>query len=191
MASSAAPIPPEERRSVRTPSLSGRRRIAVIGSGGAGKSTFARELARRTGLPLIHLDRLYWRPGWVPTPREEWKSKVREIASGASWIIDGNYGGSLGIRLERCDAVVFFDLPPLTCVYGVLRRRLSSLLRPRPDLPEGCSDRLTAEFLVWVWNYRKRSRSSILSALDGTDPDVAVVRIRRRAETRTLLNALE
>ena len=65
------------------------RRIAIVGSTGAGKSTLARQLGEVTGLAVVHLDALYWRPGWVPTPDEEWDAVVKEVASKESWIIDG------------------------------------------------------------------------------------------------------
>jgi energy-coupling factor transporter ATP-binding protein EcfA2 len=83
--------------------LEDRQRIMVIGSGGAGKSTFARQLAALTGLPVIHLDRHYWRPGWERTPTAEWNGIVQALAAGASWIIDGNYtrlGGLWPIKEE-------------------------------------------------------------------------------------------
>ena len=78
--------------------LEDRQRIMVIGSGGAGKSTFARQLAALTGLPVIHLDRHYWRPRWERTPTEEWNGIVQDLAAGAAWIIDGNYTNSLPLR---------------------------------------------------------------------------------------------
>ncbi len=88
-------------------------RILVIGCGGAGKSAFAREMGRRTNLPVVHLDRLYWRPGWVKTEATEWNRVVKEALSADQWIMDGNYGGTLSLRFQACDAVVFLDLPPL------------------------------------------------------------------------------
>src|SRR5437879_8580011 len=81
------------------------KRVLVIGSGGTGKTTVARRLAQRTGLPLIHLDLLYWRPGWQPTPGEEWHETVRRLVAGESWIIDGNYGVTLDLRVAACDTV--------------------------------------------------------------------------------------
>lgn len=67
------------------------KRVLVIGSGGAGKTTFSRRLARATGLPLVHLDRHYWRAGWTPTPASEWTEAVRAFCAAKSWIMDGNY----------------------------------------------------------------------------------------------------
>ena len=125
-----------------TAHLEDRRRILVIGSGGAGKSTFARELAQRTGLPLVHLDSHFWKPGWTLTPPDEWSGRVRGLVREDCWIMDGNYIGSLELRLERCDTVVFFDLPRLTCLGGIARRWLRHRVTSRPDLPEGCPERV-------------------------------------------------
>jgi adenylate kinase family enzyme len=75
------------------------RRVLVIGSGGAGKSTFATRLAQLTGLPLFHLDALYWKPGWVETPKEVWSRTMGQLIAGARWVMDGNYGGTLEQRL--------------------------------------------------------------------------------------------
>ena len=104
------------------PTLRERRRILVVGSGGAGKSTFARRLGELTGLPVVHLDRHFWRPGWNPTPTNEWNETVAQLAAAPEWIMDGNFGGSLAIRGPRCDAVVFFDFPRVLCLWSVLKR---------------------------------------------------------------------
>ncbi len=89
----------------------------MIGSGGAGKSTVSRRIAAATGLPLVHLDRLYWHPGWVATPAAEWEQVVRDVVAGDRWVIDGSYGGTLALRLAAADTV---DLP----------RRPTGSLRP-------------------------------------------------------------
>lgn len=170
--------------------LLGKRKVMVIGSGGAGKSIFARELAMRTGLPLVHLDRHYRRPGWVPTPRDEWADRVRQLSSGDSWILDGNYDGSLAIRVQRCDAIVFFDMPRLVCLHGVLQRWLMHQFKPRPDLAEGCPEKMDMTFLSWIWNYPRDSRARVATALQQAGPDVEVLTIARRAEARTILNAV-
>ena len=87
------------------------KRVAVIGPPGAGKTTFARRLADKTGLPLIHLDAHFWNPGWVPTPREEWRARHAELLSPDEWIIDGVYPGTLEERVAAADTVIFLDVP--------------------------------------------------------------------------------
>jgi hypothetical protein len=74
-------------------------RVAIVGSGGAGKSTLARELGQRLGLPVIHLDQRFWRPGWLETETEEWAATQQELAAADRWIRDGNYGATLDVRL--------------------------------------------------------------------------------------------
>src|SRR5262245_29748967 len=159
-----------------------RRRVLVIGCGGAGKSTFSRELARLTGLPLIHLDRHYWHPGWIPTPEDAWNRRVAELIAPEAWILDGNYANSLDVRLARCDAVVFFDIDRATCLWTALRRVVVHRFVPRTDLPEGCPETVDREFLRWIWRFPARSRPRIVEALARVGHDVAVVHITRRPE---------
>jgi len=102
------------------------RRVLVIGSPGAGKSTFARELARRTGLPLTHLDAEYWRPDWVRPRVAEWEVKVRGLIA-AAWILDGNYTTTALLRAARTDTVVVLDYPRTLCLYRAVRH-----LQPPP-----------------------------------------------------------
>jgi adenylate kinase family enzyme len=90
-------------------------RVHVDGMMGSGKSAFARALAARTGLPVIHLDLHYWKPGWVRPSDDEWRERQRTLLAGAAWIIDGNYNETLPLRLERADTVVFLDTPWWLC----------------------------------------------------------------------------
>jgi adenylate kinase family enzyme len=143
------------------------RRVLVIGSGGAGKSTLARRLGAATGLPVVHLDALHWKPGWTPTPPDEWRRVVGEAAAGDRWIMDGNYGGTMDVRLAACDTVVFLDLPRVTC----LRRAVGRALRhrggrTRPDMAPDCPERLSLEFLRWIWEYPRTRRPGVLAKLD-------------------------
>ena len=86
-------------------------RVLVVGSGGAGKSTFARELGARRGLPVVHLDRLYRRPPWTETPPDEWQEVVQSVVADERWVIDGNYSGTLELRLGAADTAILLDVP--------------------------------------------------------------------------------
>jgi adenylate kinase family enzyme len=141
------------------------KRVLVIGAGGSGKTTFARRLAERTGLPLIHLDQHYWSAGWVPTADEDWRAEVDRMVARDCWIMDGNYGGTFDIRMPRSDTVLFLDVPRIVCLWRVAWRRLWYRGRGRPDLPPGCPERLTWEFITWIWSYPRRRRDDILQRL--------------------------
>ena len=141
------------------------RKLLMIGPGGSGKSTLAAAIAAKTGLPLIHLDALYWRPGWVETPRAEWRQRMDALVREPAWVMDGNYGGTLDLRLAACDTVVFLDLPTWLCAWRVLRRRFQFHDRSRPAMAEGCPERLDFDFLWWVLTYRWRRRPGILARL--------------------------
>lgn len=163
------------------------RRVLVIGSGGAGKSTLATRLGRATGLPVHHLDALYWKPGWVPTPDAEWDAKIAELAAGPAWIMDGNYGRTMDQRLAACDTVVFMDLPRTLCLARVLWRRLRHRGRARPDMNAGCPEQVTWEFVRWVWRYPRERRPAVLRRLAAAGPDKLVVHLRSQREADRFL----
>jgi adenylate kinase family enzyme len=141
-------------------------KLLLIGCGGAGKSTLARRIAERTGLPPIHLDALYWAPGWQAMPRAQWHGLVKDLLRRPAWIMDGNYGDTLALRLAACDAVVFLDVAPWRCLLRVVARRLRFHGRRRPDMGPGCNERLEMAFVWYVLAYRRTRRPGILIRLD-------------------------
>lgn len=163
------------------------KRVLVIGSGGAGKSTFARRLGGRLGLPVVHLDAYFWRPGWVETPREEWRRTVEGLCAREAWVMDGNFSGTLAERLAACDTVVFLDMPRAVCLWRVLKRLVMYRDRPRPDMAEGCGEKFDPKFLQWVWTYPSRSRPKVLARLDEFAAERRVVRLRSDAEVEKFL----
>jgi adenylate kinase family enzyme len=162
-------------------------RVMVIGSGGAGKSLFSLKLARKTGLPVIHLDREYWQPGWQHMPEPEWEAKVAALVQRERWIIDGNYGGTMHLRLAAADTIVFLDIPRFVCEWAVITRWLRYRRRSRPDMAPGLNDKLDLAFLRWIWGYPKTRRPGILRQLSELPPSTRVVRITSRAATREFL----
>ena len=165
-------------------------RVLVIGCGGAGKSTFSREMGRRTSLPVVHLDQLYWHPGWVKTEPAEWNQVVEEALSADRWIMDGNYGGTLALRFQVCDTVVFLDFPRWSCFARVLKRRVVAFWRAREDAAVGCPDRLTWQFLVWMWNYCRLRRPAILQQLRHLESSRQIYILRSNSEVRRFLSTL-
>lgn len=142
------------------------RRIVVLGPPGSGKTTLARRLGARHGLPVFHLDHVYWRPGWVAAPPAAFAAEVARIAALPAWVIDGHYIDTIGPRLAAADTLIHLDAPAWLCVARVLRRTLSSLGRVRPQGPPGCPEQLTFEFLRYTatWNRMRRARSLALVA---------------------------
>lgn len=165
-------------------------RVMIIGSGGAGKSTLARQIGVALDLPVVHLDRLFWRPGWVETPREEWAAVQRDLVAGERWVLDGNYGGTLEIRLQAADTVIFLDLPRSRCVWGAVRRYLRYRGRSREDLGADCPEKLDWQFLRWIWTYPTTRRPGILARLAALPPEVQVVRLRSRRAVRRFVAGL-
>jgi len=159
-------------------------RIIVIGCGGSGKSTLAIELGKRLALPVHHLDRIFWKPGWVSISREALAASVETLVVAPQWIIDGNYSSSMDIRLAACDMVIFLDLPRLTCLWNVLKRRVMYQGRTRPDMSEGCAEQIDAEFLKWIWNFRRNKRPEIMAKLSllGSDKTLVILQSHRQVE---------
>ena len=141
------------------------KRVVVIGSGGSGKSTFSRELGQITGLPVVHLDKLFWHPNWTRTPEDEWHEIVRRECQAPEWIMDGNFGGTRRIRMQAADTVILLDLPRWLCMYRILKRTILYRRGSRPDMADGCSERFDPEFILWVWNYPNQGRRRVLMEL--------------------------
>lgn len=166
------------------------KRILVIGSGGAGKSTFARQLGDLLNIEVKHLDKLYWRAGWQEPAKDEWLSTVNELTSEESWIMDGNFGGTLEVRMQHCDTIVFLDLPRLLCLWRITKRRLLNHKRSRPDMAEGCPEKLDWSFVRWVWSYSHRSRPKIVKLLREHSGTKQIVWLRSRSDVRRFLESL-
>ena len=116
-----------------------------------------------------------------------WRRRVGELAGGEAWIIDGNYSGTLDVRLAACDTVIFLDLPRAVCLWRVLKRALMYKGSRRPDMAEGCREKFDLSFLIWIWNYPSRTRPKVVELLKQHSQDKKVVRLRSRAEVEKFL----
>jgi adenylate kinase family enzyme len=168
-------------------------RVLVDGMMGSGKSTFARALAARTGLPVIHLDVYYWRPGWVRPSDEEWRERQRELLAGEAWIIDGNYNETLALRLERADTVILLDTPWRMCVSRAFVR---GLRKPVGEMPEGCPDSVNRRLRdEWggagrIWRNRRLEPNYARSEIFQHASHASVHVLRSRRETKAFLDSI-
>jgi adenylate kinase family enzyme len=166
-------------------------RVLVIGSCGTGKSTLACELGPRLALPVIHLDREFWRPGWVSPDPDEWHAQVEGLVARDAWVMDGNYSGTLAMRLRRAQAVVWLDLARAIYFPRAALRMIKSYGRVRPDMADGCPERLDLAFLFkWVWNYPTRSRPRVMALLETVRDQLPVTILRSPREVRAFIEGL-
>lgn len=154
-------------------------KVIVIGCPGAGKSTFSRRLREMTGLPLYYLDMLWHRPDKTNIGREEFDARLQEIVSSDRWIIDGNYGRTLEMRLKACDTVFLMDLPVDVCLAGAYSR----VGNKREDMP-WVEDELDGEFKQWILDFPKNELPKIYALLDRyrEQKNVTVFRSRKEAD---------
>ena len=165
-------------------------RILIIGCGGAGKSTLARQLGEKTGLPVVHLDKLYWRPGWQHVTREEFDKLLDEVLAQEAWIMDGNFNRTIQRRLERCNTVIYLDFSRTACLWGVFKRIITTYGVVRPDMGEGCPERFDWDFLKWVWNFNKDKRKKLMNQLAKAE-NVKVVILKNRRQVKRFLKQCE
>ena len=165
-------------------------RILIIGCGGAGKSTLARRLGEKLNLPVVHLDKLFWKPGWVESSREEIDEKIHLELQKPQWIIDGNFNRTLAERIKYCDTVIYLDFSRTACLLGVLKRVLTTYGKVRPDMGEGCPERIDLDFLKWVWNFNKKNRENYYRMLNETE-GVETIVLKNRRMVRRFLQSFE
>jgi adenylate kinase family enzyme len=161
-------------------------RIAIIGCGGSGKSTVARQLARILNAPLTHLDAIYYDEHWKPLPQVEFATQQEKLVAGERWIIEGNYAGTLPIRLAASDTVIFLDLPPSTCLWGIVQRRWR--YRGGQHQQEGVYDRITWNFVRYILGYRRTMRPRIRNLVREHGPHVRLISLTSRRQANQLID---
>lgn len=163
----------------------------VIGCCGSGKSTFSTKLQTLTKLELFHLDQYYWKPNWEESNKEEWKKTVQELANKFHWIIDGNYSGTMDIRLEKADTVIYFDYPTWKCLWRVILRTFKYWHKQRPDMPSGCNERFDLAFLHYVATFNIIKRRRILEKLERLKSEKVVKIIKTDFDASQYLDSLK
>lgn len=166
-------------------------RILVIGCSGSGKSTLAQTLSGLFKLPYVSMDRdVFWMPGWTQRPRAEALGIVEQAVTEPCWIMDGTSPGTLPLRLPRTDLVIWMRPPRHVSLYGVISRWVRFRGKTRPEMAENCPERLTFEFLTYIWNFEKTESPEIEQKLADYGSDVPVLILKSHSETRSLLEKL-
>lgn len=164
-------------------------RILIIGCGGAGKSTLARQLGEKLDIPVVHLDKLFWKPGWVERSDEEFDALLTRELEKPRWIMDGNFNRTISRRMEKCDTVIYLDFSRFACLRGVLKRVLTTRGKVRPDMGEGCPEHFDLEFLKWVWNFNKNKRQKYYRLLNEAE-GIESIALKNRRQVRRFLKSL-
>ncbi|WFL77001.1 AAA family ATPase [Altererythrobacter arenosus] len=163
-------------------------RVLVVGPCGAGKSTLARDLAEKLDLPLIHMDQLNWKPGWVESSKAEVRERLGKVVAKERWVIDGTYGGTLDIRTPRADTIVYLDYPITLCLLRVLKRIVTGWGETRFDMTDGCPERLDLSFLWYVARWNAGPRIRLHDRLEGHWDKV--VQLRSPSEATAWLDSI-
>ena len=165
-------------------------RIIIIGCGGAGKSTLARKLGEMLDIPVVHLDKLFWKPGWVETTAEEFDALLAMELAKDHWIMDGNFNRNMPERIKRCDTIIYLDFSRFACLTGMLKRIITTYGTVRPDMGEGCPERIDLDFLKWVWNFNKNKRESYYKMLNEAE-NVETIVLKNRRAVKLFLKSLK
>jgi adenylate kinase family enzyme len=167
------------------------KKIVIIGPGGSGKSTLARQLGEKLKLNVHHLDSLLWKPNWVGVLKDEQRKVQNDLVKEQEWIIDGNYGGTLEIRLNAADTIIFLDIPRTICVFRAIKRMVQYRNKRRPDMGEGCEERFSIEFFKWIWEYPKTKRPGILIRLEQLAKEKEVLILKSPKDVKQFLEVVE
>ena len=156
------------------------KKIIVIGCPGSGKSTFSRKLHELTNIPLFHLDVMYWNSDRTTVDKAVFQERLRNTIQLDEWIIDGNYGGTMELRLQACDTAIFLDYPLAVCLDGIKKRKG----KVRSDMPwiEN-KDEEDAEFMEFIKNYHSQSRPKVMELLAKySNKDIYIFKTRNEAD---------
>lgn len=167
------------------------KKIVIIGSPGAGKSFFARQLGEMLNIKVIHLDRYFWQPKWKERPKEIRLQIMQELVAKDQWIIEGSYLDTSYIRLQAADTIILLDMPNWLCLWRVLNRYFKYGKESRPDLPDGCSEKLRPHYLLKILGFPFFKRKELYGWLSTFEHEKRVYAFRSNGEIECFLQELK
>ena len=154
------------------------KKVIVIGCPGSGKSTVSRALHNKTGIPLYHLDMMYWNADKTTVEKSVFLERLSDVLKKDEWIIDGNYGSTMELRMAACDTVIFLDYPLDVCLDGIRERRG----KPRSDMP-WIETEEDSEFIEFIKNYNEQQKPKVLELLEKySDKNIVIFKSREQAD---------
>lgn len=166
------------------------KRVMIIGGPGSGKSTLARAMGARLGLPVTHIDRFQFQAGWVETDPRQRDARIRETIARDSWIIDGNYSSTVQDRMDRADTLIWLDVPMWRRLWRVARRTIRHYGQNRPDLPEGCPERFSPDFIHYIVTSNKRQKAKAADRYATMSRKAQAFHLRSSQDVRAFLKSL-
>lgn len=166
------------------------KRIMIVGQPGSGKSTLARELGSLLTLPVVHMDHIHWQSGWIERSGPEKDRLCFEVHARESWIFEGGRSSTWSERLERADILIWLDFPLTVRAWRVFRRTLRYHGKTRPDLPDGCPERFSMEFIKWIWNTRNSGQNRMLKLFESAPSDMPKYRLQNKRQVEDVTSIL-
>lgn len=171
------------------------KRVMIIGFSGSGKSTLARRIAELLGCEPTHMDKLHWLPNWAERSNDEEVELLSPILKREKWVIDGNYSKVLFEgRMFLADTIIFLDFNRFLCFWRIIKRRIMYNASTRPDMTEGCAEKLDFEFLKWVLSDGRKNRDKYyedLQMIREQMPDKKIYILKRPNEVKQFLSEIE
>lgn len=166
-------------------------RIIVVGCQGSGKTSLALKLGEKLELPVVHLDVLYWRPGWEASDKASFRSRVADAIGGERWVVDGSFSGlAFDLTLARADTLIMIDRPRWLCQWRIVRRSAFNRASMRPDLPEGCPEQFDWNLMREAWRYNIDRRPAIEAECLKYGAEVPVMRLSSDREIKDFLDGI-
>ncbi len=165
--------------------------ILIVGCSGSGKTTLAEHLSQITGLRIIYMDHIYWKPSWDLRSQEEITALITKEIEHVGWICEGNNAQTFSLRVPKARMLIWLDLPRRTCLWRVIKRTLKYYGRTRTNSPQGCPERFDWDFFKLIWSYNKVSRPGLEKLYLETEGQLDRYHLRSAQEVDQFIKAMK